>query len=101
MEIRRRIRKRSEKTEDYQESITQEQEVIRKEEQIEEEEESQDWISRAALRQDQGTFTTAKGINEISAELTDDRRSQLVESNFWDETLEEVKSQKSKVKSSN
>ncbi len=50
------------------------------------EEESQDWISRAALRQDQGTFTTAKGINEISAELTDDRRSALVESNYWDET---------------
>ena len=50
------------------------------------EEESQDWISTEALRQNQGTFTTAKGINEISAELTDDRRSALVESNYWDET---------------
>ena len=84
MEIRR-IRRRGEKKQDYQELITQEQEVIRKEEQIEEEE-SQDWISRAALRQDSGTFTTAKGINEIRAELTDDRRSALLESNYWDET---------------
>ncbi len=50
------------------------------------EEESQDWIIREKIRQDQGTFTTALGINEISAEFTDDRRLALVESNYWHET---------------
>ena len=90
VEIRRRIRKRGEKAEDLViKPVVQEEEptqVVISQEQTEEEEESQDWISREALRQDQGTFTTTKGINEISAELTDDKRSQLVESNFWDET---------------
>ncbi len=89
MEIRRRVRKRGEKAEDLViKPVVQEEEptqVVISQEQIEEEE-SQDWISREALRQDQGTFTTARGINEISAELTDDRRSALVESNYWDET---------------
>lgn len=51
-----------------------------------ESEESQNRLAREAIRQNQGNFTTAKGVNEISAELTDDRRSQLVESNYWDES---------------
>ena len=67
-------------------TITQEQKVTKKKKQIEEEEESPNWVSRAAIRENQGNFITNKGINEIKAELTDDRRSQLVESNYWDES---------------
>ena len=83
MEIRR-IRKRGEKVEDYQESITQE-EVTQKEEQIEEEE-PDNFMNLEQLKQAQRKYQVRKTINEINAELTDDKRSQLVESNFWDET---------------
>ena len=83
----RRVRKRGEKQISINPVVQEEepkQVVISKEET--ESEEAQNRLARERIRQNQGTFTTAKGINEISAEFTDDRRSQLVESNFWDET---------------
>ena len=88
-EIRRRVRKRGEKKQDYNKPVVPEEEpkqVVISQEQTESEEEAQNRLARAKIRQNQGNFTTAKGINEINAEFTDDRRSALVESNFWDET---------------
>lgn len=66
----RRVRKRGQK-QILTTPVVQEEEpkqvVISKEKT--ESEESQNRLAREAIRQNQGNFTTAKGVNEISAEL--------------------------------
>ncbi len=87
-EVRRRRVRTSKET--PQEVIIQKEEteaVSIKKEEIQDTE-SQNWVSREELRHWEGnlTTTTSKGINEIGSELADDRRSELIESNYWDET---------------
>ena len=83
----RKVRKRGEKKV-LTDTVVQEEEpkpIVASQEETDSEE-SQKRLPKANITQSQGNFTTIKGINEISAELTDDRRSELVESNYWDET---------------
>ena len=68
-EIRRRVRKRGEKKQDYLDSITQDQEKFStREEEVQEE--SPSLLSRASIRQDQGTFTTALGISDLERRIS-------------------------------
>lgn len=87
-EIRRRVRKPGEKQVSINPVVQEEEpkEVIISKEETESEDELQNRLARERIRQNQGTFTTARGMNEIKSELTDDRRSQLVELNYWNET---------------
>ncbi len=49
-------------------------------------EETIKWASRTEIKKQKETSITAKGINEISSELMEDRRSGIVEFNYWDES---------------
>ncbi len=52
----------------------------------EETEETINWASRSEMKKQEETYITAKGIDEISSELIEDRRSGRVEFNYWDES---------------
>jgi len=82
----RRIRKRGEKKEDLIQSTSPDQEVLGISKKETQEEQSSFWLKREQVQQNKDNFTTQEGINQISAELSDDRRSGLLEANYWDET---------------
>ena len=52
----------------------------------EETEETINWANRSEIKKQEETYITAKGIDEISSELIEDRRSGIVEFNYWDES---------------
>ena len=52
----------------------------------EETEETVKWASRTEITKQEEAYITAKGIDEISSELMEDRRSGLLEFNYWDES---------------
>ena len=47
-------------------------------------EETVKWTSRREIKKQEETYITAKGIDEISSELMEDRRSGVLEFNYWD-----------------
>ncbi len=88
-ESRKRLRKRGEKKQEYYEAVTQEpQQEEPKPEVIkpEPEPDTDNFMTREQLRQAQRKYQIRKTFNEINADITDDERSALVESNYWDET---------------
>ena len=88
-EISKRIRKRGEKKQDYFETTTQEPQQEEPSPEIitpELEEEPDNFMTREQLKQAQRKYQVRKTFNEINADITDDKRSALVESNYWDET---------------
>ncbi len=89
-EIRKRVRRRGEKKQEYYEAINQEpqQEEQPKPEIIkpEPEPDTDNFMTRDQLRQAQRKYQIRKTFNEINADITDDKRSAVVESNYWDET---------------
>ena len=83
-EISKRIRKRGEKKRDYLESLSQEQqpeEIIIKQDPTEEE--SDNFITRTQSRKQQEKLQIKQAIDEMNADITDDRRLEL------DEIIEE------------
>ncbi len=83
-EISKRIRKRGEKKRDYLESLSQEQqpeEIITKQNPTEEE--SDNFITRTQSRKQQEKLQIKQAIDEMNADITDDRRLEL------DEIIEE------------
>ena len=88
-ESRKRLRKRGEKKQDYFEAINQEPQQEQPKPEIikpEPEEEEDNFMTREQLRQAQRKYQIRKTFNEINADITDDKRSAVVESNYWDET---------------
>ncbi len=89
-ESRKRIRKKGEKKQEYYEAINHEeaQEEQPKPEIIkpEPEEAPDNFMTREQLNQAQRKYQIRKTFNEINADITDDERSAVVESNYWDET---------------
>ncbi len=88
-ELRKRIRKRGEKKQDYSETINQEQpqeepkpEIIKPEPEVD----TDNFMTREQLNQAQRKYQIRKTFNEIKADITDDKRSAAVESGYWDET---------------
>ena len=75
----RRIRKRGEKKQDYLESLSQEQqqEIITKQDPTEEE--SDNFITRAQSRKQQEKLQIKQAIDEMNADITDERRLELDE----------------------
>ena len=88
-EPRKRVRKRGEKKQEYYEAINQEPQQEEPKPEIikpEPEPDTDNFMTREQLRQAQRKYQIRKTFNEINADLTDDKRSALVESNYWDET---------------
>ncbi|MDJ0650002.1 MAG: hypothetical protein QNJ60_15015 [Xenococcaceae cyanobacterium MO_188.B19] len=88
-ESRKRIRKRGEKKQDYFEAINQEPNEEQPKPEIIKpfpEEEPDNFMTREQLRKAQRKYQVRKTFNEINADITDDKRSAVVESNYWDES---------------
>ena len=88
-EIRKRIRKRGENNQDYFEAINQEPQQEEPKPKIikhEPKEEPDHLMTREQLEKAQRKYQIRRTINEINADIIDDKRSALVESNYWDET---------------
>ena len=89
----RRIRKRGEKKRDYLESLSQEQqpeEIITKQDPTEEE--SDNFIARAQLKKQQEKLQIKQAIDEMNADITDERRLELdeiVEESLFDGEVSE------------